>query len=144
MAQSIFSTNVSYAPGGGGALTQSFNVTASYTAINAGTLDVPIGTSVTAALDIPFGSVGGARGFVLRNNTPVDLKVYLNGGTVTATGTEPVLQLPHGGFVIYASPVDASGTDESPVRPLGAVRVYLKVPLPAGQSGTIDYITLGA
>lgn len=141
MAQAIFSSNITYAPGGGGSLTQNFGVTATYAAINAGTIDVPSTVTTTDPIAIPFGSVdvtgGGARGVFVRNNAGADIKLYVNRDTGTAPApTDKFFQLPAGGMLMYWIPAAVTPSANAVV----AMQAFLQA---TGPGGTIDYITLG-
>ncbi|MDB4927864.1 MAG: hypothetical protein JWM10_348 [Myxococcaceae bacterium] len=157
MSQAIFSTNVSYTPGGGGALTQSFNGVAPYNAINAGSYDLAhMGT--TTNFTIAFGGVGIARGFIVRNNTGNPIHLFLN-NPITSFSSFPAndlthphqyedayaaaggFQLPPGGVLTLCFPTAPSSM--GPSSPLGALAKVTVILANPGGMGTIDYIVLG-
>ncbi len=128
MGTAAFSCNVTYTPGGGGNLSQSFGMATQYTAISAGKFDVPSGS--TTDVVIPFGGVGvDARGVVIQNNTDVDLKVDIN-----ATGTFQY-QLAPGGLFMHWAPKKAAAAQ--------LIHVTVKPASGPTEAGVVDFIVLG-
>lgn len=130
MGIAAFSCNVTYSPGGGGTLSQSFNVAAPYTAISAGKIDVPAATAATTSFSLPFGGVNvDARGLLIQNNTDSDLAIDLS-----ASGTAQYRLAP-GGLVIHFAPKKAGGAS---LKAADVVVASLTV-----AAGAIDFIVLG-
>ena len=130
MGTAAFSCNVTYSPGGGGTLSQSFNVAAPYTAISAGKIDVPAATAAATTIAIPFGGVGvETRGLLIQNNTDSDLEIDLS-----ASGTAQYRLAP-GGVVMHWAAKKASGA------PLLAAEVTIATL--TVDAGAIDFIVLG-
>ncbi|HVH45366.1 MAG TPA: hypothetical protein VM925_23595 [Labilithrix sp.] len=130
MSIAAFSCNVTYAPGGGGMLSQNFNVAAPYTAINAGKIDVPNGTAAATAFNLPFGGVTtDTRGLLIQNNTDVDLSVDL-----AASGTAQY-QLAPGGLVLHWAPKKAAAT--------ALLAATVTVTAATAADGAVDFIVLG-
>jgi hypothetical protein len=128
MSIAAFSCNVTYTPGGGGALSQNFNLAVPYSAISAGKLDVPSGSS--AAVSVPFGGVGvDTRGLLIQNNTDVDIEV-----DVANTGTAQYHLAP-GGLLLHWSPKKAAAS--------ALVALSLKPATATAADGSIDFIVLG-
>ena len=130
MGIAAFSCNVTYSPGGGGTLSQSFNVAAPYTAISSGKIDVPAATAASTAFSIPFGGVGvDARGFLVQNNTDSDLEIDLS-----ASGTAQY-RLSPGGLVMHWATKKAGGAS---LKAADVTVATLTV-----EPGAIDFIVLG-
>jgi hypothetical protein len=123
MANALFSSSVTYTPGGGGSLTQGFRVAFSYTACSSGTIDVA--ANANTAIDIPLGAVDEVLGFVLQNNTLKDLEVKVDANVM--------YKLAAGGVLMHFSPVKSALS-------LAKVKVTPDSPTKAG---TIDFIVLG-
>jgi hypothetical protein len=133
MATAAFGSSLTYAPGGGGSLTQSFNVNATYTAISSGTIDIGVGTASGVIFGIPFGGVNtDARGLVIKNNTKQDLGIRIN-GVPAAPAT--LYRLAPGGVFMHWAPVAAGASA------LTAAAVDTTVL--AADAGSVDYIVLG-
>jgi hypothetical protein len=127
-----FSASVTFAPAGGGVLTQAFNVAAPYGSVSTGTIALAAGTE-PAAIAIPFGGVSAdAKGLVLRNNTPVDLGIRLNGAAADHYHLAP------GGLLMHWAPA-AAATAASALKALSV----MPAAKPA-EDGTIDYLVFGA
>lgn len=75
------------------------SVGGTYQAGQAGSIDVPPGTTVDTVLGVPFGSVSKAKLLVLKNGLSSELGVRLN-ASVTNN-----FNVPPGGVVSYAVPV---------------------------------------
>ncbi|AGP41513.1 hypothetical protein [Sorangium cellulosum] len=131
MSNALFTSELTYTPGGGGALTQSFRVTAPYTAISAGTLDIPDATASGQAFVIPFGGVNtDARGLVIKNNTGLDIGIRLNGAAAN------IYQLAAGGVFMHWAPAAAAA---------GALTgASVTTTAATTGPGTVDYIVLGS
>ncbi|MBL8739672.1 MAG: hypothetical protein JNK04_01220 [Myxococcales bacterium] len=130
MGIAAFSCNVTYSPGGGGSLSQSFNVAAPYTAISSGKIDVPAATAAATSFPIPFGGVGvDARGFLVQNNTDSDLEIDLS-----ASGTAQYRLAP-GGLVMHWAAKKAGGAS---LKAADVTVASLTI-----DAGAIDYIVLG-
>ena len=130
MGIAAFSCNVTYSPGGGGTLSQSFNVAAPYTAISSGKIDVPGGTAAGISFAIPFGGVGvDARGFLVQNNTDSDLEIDLS-----TSGTAQY-RLPPGGPVMHWATRKAGGAS--------LTKAEVSVATLTVEPGAIDFIVLG-
>lgn len=127
MASAVFTSGLTYTPGGGGTLNQGFRVAFNYTAVSAGKHDVAIGS--TSAVAIAFGGVGNALGVLVQNNIDVDL-------TVTINGSAALYRLAPGGMLMHWAPAAPGGT------PLTAIAV---TPAGSGPSvaGSVDYVILG-
>lgn len=123
MANAVFTSSVSYTPGGGGSLTQGFRVAFEHSASVAGTIDVAAGSSTK--VDIPFGSVGDVLGFVLQNNTDSEVDVEVGGNSVC--------KIAAGGVILQFVPKKST-------KSLTAVKATPSAPTKAG---TIDFIVLG-
>lgn len=135
MAQAIFSSNISYSPGGGGSLTQSFNLMAPYNAINSGVHDVG-DTAMGGFVNIAFGSVTGTRGLFIRNNSGTSIELFVNNPAATS-GSAGGFQL-HAGGILLVCATTAGGAVVGPIASLKAFMIAAP-----SSSGTIDYIVLG-
>lgn len=132
MPNAVFSSNLTYTPGGGGSLTQSFGVVAPYAAISAGTIDVPSGTAASSSFAIPFGGVEtDARGLVIKNNTAFDIGIRLNGASADLYHLAP------GGLLMHWAPKAAS----NPASALKAASFTTTANVDS--DGTVDFIVLG-
>lgn len=125
MAGAVFTSSVTYVPGGGGSLTQGFRVAFSYSAVSAGTID--IAAAANTAVVIPFGGVGSSLGLVVQNNTNADVTVSLNAAS-------NIYRLSPGGVVMHWAPAAPGGT------PLTGVSVTPQAPT---EAGSVDYVVLG-
>jgi hypothetical protein len=129
MPNAIFSCSVAYRPGGGGLLTQAFNITADYSSVSAGTLATDA-NSAPAPIAIPFGGIGAdANGLVIRNNTGVDLGIRLNGGN------DDQYHLASGGLLMHWA------SEAAETSPLKSCTVMLASAPP--ENGSIDYLVFG-
>jgi hypothetical protein len=125
MAGAVFTSSVSYTPGGGGSLTQGFRVAFTYSAVSSGTIDIASGSS--AAQTIQFAGVGTALGFVVQNNTDADIHVSLN-------GSANLFRVAQGGVVMHWAPEAPAAT------PLSSATI---TPVTPTEDGSVDYIVLG-
>ncbi len=131
MGIAAFSCNVTYTPGGGGTLSQSFNVAASYAAISAGKIDVAAGTAGNDTYDVAFGAVGtDACGVVVQNNTDSDVRIDFN-------GAGPVQALAPGGVFTHWAPKKAASNS------LTSLSLAIAGATANSAGGGIDYIVLG-
>lgn len=69
-----------------------------YQAGQAGSIDVPPGTTVATVIPIPFGSVSAAKMLVVKNNMANEVGVRLNGAGSNT------FNIPPGGFFAYVVP----------------------------------------
>lgn len=69
-----------------------------YQAGQAGSIDVPSGTTVGTALDVPFGSVAKAKLLVVKNNLSSEIGVRLNSAVANN------FNVPAGGIFSYVAP----------------------------------------
>jgi hypothetical protein len=128
MGTAAFSCSVTYTPGGGGNISQSFGSAVPYTAISAGKFDVATGS--TTAIGIPFGGVGtDSRGILVQNNTDVDLEVDIS-NTSTAQ-----YRLAPGGLFMHWAPKKAGG--------MNLVAITVKPATGPTEPGVVDFIVLG-
>lgn len=134
MGIAAFSCNVTYSPGGGGTLSQSFNVAAPYTGISAGKIDVAAGSAANGDYDISFGSVGvDARGVLIQNNTDSDVEIDVN-----AAGTStPQYALAPGGVFMHWAPKKATA------KSLVSLGLTIAAAISTSKGGAIDFIVLG-
>lgn len=127
MANAVFTSSVTYEPGGGGTITQGFRMAFDYSALSAGRWDIAVGsTNVVVAA---FGGVSSAQGLVLQNNTDVDIGLGFNSATV-------LYHLAPGGLIMHWAPKAPGGT------PLQSVHITPT----AGptKAGYLDFIILGS
>lgn len=127
MASAVFTSGLTYSPGGGGTLTQGFRAAFDYAAVSAGKYDVAA-TSVTAVA-IPFGGVGSALGVIIQNNTDCAVEVKINGSAA-------LYNLAAGGLLMHWAPKSPAAL------PLTSITV---TPVTGGPTvaGSIDYVVLG-
>ena len=76
----------------------SLAVSGTYQGGQAGSVDVPPGTTVGTVLSIPFGSVAAAKVLVIRNNMSSEVGIRLNG-----SGSNN-FNIPAGGQIVYLVP----------------------------------------
>ncbi len=90
--------NLTYTPPGApaGSGVAALAQAGTYQAGQAGTVDVPPGTTVATVLPIPFGSVAAAKLLVIKNNGANEIGVRLN-----ASGSNN-FNIPAGGMIAYA------------------------------------------
>lgn len=130
MSNAVFNSNVTYTPGGGGTLTQSFAVTVSYAAISAGTIDIPASAAVgPATFTVPFGAVSGANGLLVKNNTANPLGIRLNGSS------GDIYQIAPNGVLMHWAPKPGVAV----TTPLTAAVVTIGIT----DGGSVDYVVLG-
>jgi hypothetical protein len=135
MPKATFSANVTYTPGGGGSLTQSFGVGVTYAAISAGTIDIP---KAGGKVMIPFGGVDtDACGLVIKNNTSRDIGVRLNASATADAGTDIYHLAPGGIFMHLAPGLVKAG---SVALKHAAITAAL---ITTDAAETVDYIVLG-
>jgi len=132
MSSAVFTSSLTYTPGGGGSLTQSFGVNVSYTAVSSGTIDIPAATASAAPFTIPFGGVNtDARGLLIKNNTNLDIGIRLN---LAGAGAN-TYQLAPGGVMMHWAPAAAAGGHLTMTTITTTALVV--------NAGTVDYIVLG-
>lgn len=137
MANAVFTSSVTYEPGGGGSITQGFRTDFKYKAVSAGKWDVAAGAP-PAKYEIPFGGVGSALGFILQNNTDRDVAVTLNGPDDAAGSPAPSqYDLAPGGMLMHW----AAKAPASTAAAFKRVRFELKTA--ASVDGSVDFIILG-
>lgn len=91
------SGSVAFTAPGGGAGSLTLSSTATYTAQQNGSIDIPSGTASGTAFQLPFGSVAAAKGFGYKSMANV--KLALNGATGAA------FNVPTGGVGFNMFPV---------------------------------------
>jgi len=138
MATVSLTSTLQYTPPGGTQVTVPFPISATYTPLNVGTIDIPTGTAAAATYDIPFGSVGvpaGASARVLlihnRDNNQ-DIGLRINSLPVAPA---MLMQLPAGGFFMIAMPVDPAAND--------LVAAQIEVVSLTTADAEIDYFVFG-
>lgn len=132
MSSAVFTSSLTYTPGGGGSLTQSFGVNVPYTAVSSGTIDIPGATAAATAFLIPFGGVNvDARGLMIKNNTDLDVGIRFN------TSMTDSYHLAPGGVLMHWAPA-AAAAPASALKGASIATTALTV-----NAGTIDYIVLG-
>ncbi|MBK8258030.1 MAG: hypothetical protein IPK82_35860 [Polyangiaceae bacterium] len=147
MVAAAFASTLTYAPGGGGSLTQSFGVNVSYAAISAGTIDVGVGTAIDTTIEIPFGGVNvEAQGVVIKNNTGIDIGIRLNDlPTVVAPATSAsIYRLAPGGMWMHWAPKAAGSQKLTKAAFVVTKTVANPAPPAPPEAGTVEYIVLGS
>lgn len=134
MSSSSLTASLTFTPPLGSPCTVPFTGTESYVPQNVGTLDIPIGTVAATAIPIPFGGVGVADVFAIRNRGNQDLGIRLNGIPVSPA---VLYQIPPNGQIILYNPVVAGGL------PLTSA-VIETTTTQAAFVGEVDYWVFGA
>ncbi len=120
--------NIQYQQGAQ-SLVKSIAGQATYTALQAGVVDIPSGSALGSVCPLPMGGGATGKGYYVKANSSVMLGI--NGGT----GTTQMQGLATGGFVA------ASGSLPGKQQAVSSMVVVL--PQIAGNDGSVEYICWG-
>ncbi len=134
MPQAILSVNLSYLPPNvAAAVTAMLGVTSNYTAMEAGTLDIPNGATSGTVYALSFGTVdSGAQAFYFKNTNNQDMTLRLN-------GSADIYRIPPNGQIFIAHPTVATGGVPTPLLSASVVLTGTQV-----GNGTVNYYVFGS
>lgn len=110
-------------------LVQSIGAQATYTALQAGVVDIPSGSALGSVFQLPMGGVATGKGYFVKANSGVMLGI--NGGT----GTTQLQGVATGGVIA------ALGSLPATQQAIGSMVVVL--PRQAGNDGSVEYLVFG-
>lgn len=121
--------NVQYQAPGNANVTQSLGAQATYSAMQAGILDIPSGAASGSAYQIPFGGVATAKGYFVKANSSVQL------GINQGTGTTQMQGIATGGVV--------AALGSLPGRLGGITAMTIVLPSVAGNDSSVEFVVWG-
>ena len=121
--------NIAYQGPGGANVSQSLAAQATYTALQAGIIDIPSGAASGSAFQVPFAGVATAKGYFVKANTSVQLGI--NGGT----GTTQMQGNATGGTVAALGPLPGRGS--------AVTGMVITIPLTASGDSSVEYVVWG-
>lgn len=115
-------------PGGGAALSRSFQLSCPFQGDSMGTIDVPDATAGSTAFSISFGSIAKATLVIVKNRTGQDMTLKINGSAA-------LQNLPANEVVMFAAPALGASAD--------LTAVSLTTTGSQSGAGYIDYFVFG-
>lgn len=123
--------NMQYNGVGGGTVVQSLAAQATYTALQAGIVDIPSGSAGGSVFQLPMGGVATGKGYMVKANSGVMLGI--NG----ATAASQMQAVATGGLVMALGPLPGKQAA------IGSMVVVLPTSQAAGNDGSVEYLVFG-